>query len=135
MWRTGGRCARHAVIDTSPTRTRPHGAGAPLVVVGMTMRLLVGGGPSPNAVGQVVFHEDIDLTGRVVLSDTFTYAGTSRAGTSKKVRSCAQAERPATVQADGSGSVTFTNVPGEDDTPHKGWHGGISGSISWTCIS
>jgi hypothetical protein len=39
------------------------------------------------------------------------------------------------VDADGSGNVTFTHVPGDDDVPHPGWHGGISGTIAWTCTS
>ena len=39
------------------------------------------------------------------------------------------------VSADGSGNVTFTHVPGDDDSPHRGWTGGISGTITWTCSS
>jgi hypothetical protein len=37
------------------------------------------------------------------------------------------------VDADGSGAVTFTHVPGDDDSPQPGWQGGISGTIAWTC--
>jgi hypothetical protein len=40
-----------------------------------------------------------------------------------------------TVNADGSGVVAFTHVPGDDDTPYAGWHGGITGTIAWTCTS
>ncbi len=38
-----------------------------------------------------------------------------------------------TVDADGSGHVTFAHVPNDEDDPHRGWHGGISGAIEWTC--
>jgi hypothetical protein len=40
-----------------------------------------------------------------------------------------------TVNADGSGTVRFRNAPGDDDRPTAGWHGGITGTISWTCSS
>ncbi|HVA04887.1 MAG TPA: hypothetical protein VMU64_14215 [Acidimicrobiales bacterium] len=40
-----------------------------------------------------------------------------------------------TVNPDGSGDVTFTHAPGDDDSPHPGWHGGITGTIAWTCTS
>lgn len=40
-----------------------------------------------------------------------------------------------TVDADGSGVVNFTHAPGDDDVPGPGWHGGISGTITWTCTS
>jgi len=39
------------------------------------------------------------------------------------------------VNTDGSGSVTFTHAPGDDDSPHRGWHGAISGTIAWTCTT
>jgi hypothetical protein len=39
------------------------------------------------------------------------------------------------VNADGSGNVAYAHVPGDDDSPHRGWHGGISGIIAWTCTS
>jgi hypothetical protein len=47
----------------------------------------------------------------------------------------ADATASMSVNADGSGSVAFTHVPGDDDNPHRGWHGGISGTIAWTCTS
>ena len=175
------------------------GTGSVLVALGVVLDLVVGGGgPSPAAVGPVVFHASVQVTGRVRLTDPFTDKTTA-----KGVRSCAQAgtigDQPhvgahtwlvptppqsndviveigtakgdyrgpgsygqavlakgggvmgigteayalvspaatatLTVHADGSGSVTFTHVPGDDDTPYKGWHGGISGSITWTCTS
>jgi len=40
-----------------------------------------------------------------------------------------------TVRADGSGVVSFVHAPGDDDVPGPGWHGGISGTITWTCTS
>ena len=177
------------------------GLGLVVAVVGVVLGLglvLGGEGPSPDAVGPVVFHATVQTTGRVTMTDPFTDKVTA-----KGVRSCAQAgtvgDQPSvgphtwlvptpppnndviieigtakgdyggpgsygqkilakggavmgigteayallspdatalmTVHADGSGEVTFTHVPGDDDTPHKGWHGGISGTITWTCTS
>ncbi len=40
-----------------------------------------------------------------------------------------------TVDPDGSGVVTFTHAPGDDDVPGPGFHGGITGTITWTCTS
>lgn len=40
-----------------------------------------------------------------------------------------------TVRSDGSGAVTFSHVPSDDDRPTRGWHGGITGTIAWTCTS
>ncbi len=47
----------------------------------------------------------------------------------------ADATASMTVNGDGSGKVTFTHVPEEDDNPYRGWSGGISGTIAWTCTS
>ena len=160
--------------------------------------LLLGDGSSPAAVGPVVFHGSVALSGEFHTRETYTDASTG-----KKARSCAAAgahgDRPSmgpdtwivptppinntveieigtavrgyrgpgrygqatltegngamdvgpesydltspdgkasmTVKADGSGSVTFAHVPGDDDNPHPGWHGGISGTIAWSCTS
>ncbi len=177
--------------------------GAALVGVALAVALVVTvvlghGGSSPSAVGPVIFHGSVALTGEFNTKETFV-DGT----TAKKVSSCAQAatrgDRPQmgpdtwvvptpplnnaveieigtsprgyhgpgryaravladgngamdvgpesyllsttdgtvsmTVNADGSGNVTFTDAPGDDDSPHPGWHGGISGTIAWTCTS
>jgi hypothetical protein len=169
-------------------------AGVVLIVV-----LVLHKGNSASAVGPVVFHANIAITGEITADESFTDKTTA----AKKVSSCAQAatdgDRPTmgprtwvvptpplnntveieigtptrgyhgpgrypqsvlaqgngamdvgpesydltssdatasmTVNADGSGNVTFTHVPGDDDNPHAGWHGGISGTISWTCTS
>lgn len=169
-------------------------AGVVLLVV-----LVLHRGNSASAVGPVVFHANIAITGEITADEAFTDKTTA----AKNVSSCAQAatdgDRPSmgphtwlvptpplnntveieigtptrgyhgpgrypqsvlaqgngamdvgpesydltssdatasmTVNADGSGNVTFTHVPGDDDNPHPGWHGGISGTISWTCTS
>jgi iron(III) transport system ATP-binding protein len=169
-------------------------AGVVLIVV-----LVLHKGNSAAAVGPVVFHANIAVTGEITADESFTDKTTA----AKKVSSCAAAatggDRPSmgpdtwlvptppldntveieigtptrgyhgpgrypqsvlakgngamdvgpesydltssdatasmTVDADGSGNVTFTHVPGDDDSPHPGWHGGISGTISWTCTS
>ncbi|HTZ10205.1 MAG TPA: ABC transporter ATP-binding protein [Acidimicrobiales bacterium] len=169
------------------------------VVVGVGVTLLLQGGPgAASAVGPVVFHGDVETTGRVRLSDPFTDRATA-----KGVRSCARAaatgDQPSmgprtwsvptppitntveievgtvadgyhgpgryprsafvegygvmgigqedynlasswatmsmTVRPDGSGVVRFVHAPGDDDVPAPGWHGGISGTITWTCTS
>ena len=47
----------------------------------------------------------------------------------------ADATASMTIDSDGSGVVTFTHVPGDDDRPYRGWRGGITGTITWTCSS
>jgi len=171
-----------------------------VAVAGVLLFLALHGGSSssPSAVGPVVFHGDVQTTGRVTMSDSFTDTATA-----KGVSSCAQAaqrgDRPSvgpgiwsvptppfdntveievgtigrgyhgpgsypqsalvlgdgvmgigqedynlaspyakatmSVRADGSGVVTFVHAPGDDDVPGPGFHGGISGTISWTCSS
>jgi iron(III) transport system ATP-binding protein len=171
---------------------------AALAVAVVAAFALVQGGSNPSAVGPVVFHGSVSLSGEFHTQETFIDAGTA-----DKVSSCAQAaahgDRPQmgpdtwlvptpplnntveieigtsargyhgpgrysrgvladgngamdvgpesylmtstdgtvsmTVNADGSGNVTFTDAPGDDDNPHPGWHGGISGTIAWTCTS
>jgi iron(III) transport system ATP-binding protein len=170
-----------------------------LVGVVLIVVLALHRGNSASAVGPVVFHAKIAITGEITADESFTDKTTA----AKKVRSCARAatdgDRPSmgpdtwlvptppldntveieigtptrgyhgpgrypqsvlgkgngamdvgpesydltssdatasmTVNGDGSGTVTFTHVPGDDDSPHPGWHGGISGTISWTCTS
>lgn len=154
-------------------------------------------GGSPSALGPVVFHATIAVTGEIHTKESFTDPLTA-----KKVSSCSEAathgDRSSTgsdtwvvptppsinnpveiqigtrargyhgpghypqsvltagngalgvgqetydltssdatasmrVDADGSGNVTFTHVPGDDDNPYPGWRGGISGTIAWTC--
>jgi hypothetical protein len=173
-----------------------------LVTLGIAVLVTVlalGGGSSPSAIGPVVFHATITVTGEIHASEGFTDKTTA-----KNVPSCAHAathgDRPSsgpntwavptpesvndpveiqigtsagayhgpghysqtvlakgngamgvgpetydltsgdatasmTVNADGSGVVAFTHVPGDDDKPYAGWHGGITGTIAWTCTS
>jgi hypothetical protein len=122
------------------------------VAVALAVVLGLGrGGSSPSAVGPVVFRGSVALTGEFHSHETYVDDVTA-----KNVSSCTQAathgDHPQTgpgtwvvptphgtvsmtVDADGSGHVTFTDAPGDDDSPYPGWHGGTSGTIAWTCAS
>jgi iron(III) transport system ATP-binding protein len=185
----------------APPRRRHRKVPIVLLAIGVAVlvaALLMRGGNNAAAVGPVVFHATLTVSGEIHAQENFTDKTTAT-----KVSSCAQAatqgDRPQmgrntwlvptptvnnpveieigtkaggyrgpgtysqgamaqgngamdvgpesydlvssdatasmTVNADGSGAVTFTHVPGDDDNPHAGWHGGITGSIAWTCTS
>ncbi len=171
-----------------------------LTVAVVVALLLLNGGSSPSAIGPVVFHGSISITGEIHFSEQFTDPTTA-----KGERSCTSVAKkgdqppntwqvPApplttaaafasdadveigtstggyhgpgrypqsglgkgdasmeitetyffwdpdatvsmTVRSDGSGAVTFSHVPSDDDRPTRGWHGGIAGTIAWTCTS
>ncbi len=180
---------------TSLRQTADHGACTLAIFVLLGLTASACGGSA--AVGPVVFHATINVTGEIHTEESFTDSVTA-----KKASSCRQAathgDRSSTgpgtwvvptppsinnrveiqvgtskggyhgpgrypqsvlvagngalgvgqesydltssdatasmrVDADGSGAVTFTHVPGDDDSPQPGWRGGISGTISWTC--
>ena len=72
-----------------PSRRAGRLVGAAVIVVGAAVLvavLLLGGGSSPAAVGPVVFHGSIALSGEFHTRETFTDASTG-----KKARSCAAA--------------------------------------------
>jgi len=193
--------ARSGPSAASPRRRRYRTVPIALLAIGVAVlvaALLMQGGNKAAAVGPVVFHATLTVSGEIHAQESFTDKTTAT-----KVLSCAQAashgDRPQmgrntwlvptptvnnpveieigtktggyrgpgtysqgamaqgngamdvgpesydlvssdataslTVNADGSGAVTFTHVPGDDDNPHAGWHGGITGTIAWTCTS
>ena len=169
-------------IPPKRSRTRLAAGIVSLGVAVLVVVRLLGGGSSPSAIGPVVFHESIAVTGEITAQETYIDATTAekcsggpsggawrsavdgpqhlgRAHTTPQQHRRAQhrdehrgyhgpghyaqsalsqgngvmgvgpetydltspdATASMTVNADGSGTVAFTHVPGDDDKPHPG---------------